>query len=79
MMMHYRPWKPCWKAVMAMASARWYGMKTSYTPNSKADKWSRINAYKRRRMVAEIERELSRQHARKLLDTKKGNGGEPCV
>ncbi len=60
-----------------MASARWYGMKTSYTPNSKADKWSRKNIWQHNRLIAE--RDPVQKRERKLLDMKKGNGGEPCV
>jgi hypothetical protein len=54
-------------------------MKTSYTPNSKADMWFRKNAQRKRRMIVGAEMVLSRQHEKKLLDMKKGNGGEPCV
>ena len=62
-----------------MASARLYGRKTAYTPNSKADTLSQKYAERRRRMKAEVEREIEKQSKRRLLDIKKGNGGEPCV
>ena len=58
-----------------MASARWYGMKTAYTPNRKADMLFQKNAQRKRRMIAGADMVLSRQQAKQLLDSKKGNGG----
>ncbi len=60
-----------------MASARLYGRKTAYTPNSKADMRFRKNLYQHNREIAE--RDPALKHARKLQAMKKGNGGEPCV
>ena len=57
-----------------MASARRYGMKTACTPNRKADMLFQKNAQRKRRMIKAAEMVASRQE-RKLLDSKKGNGG----
>jgi hypothetical protein len=48
-----------------MAKARLYGMKTSYTPNNKADMRFRKN--------------MAKKQVSKATGQKKGNGGESCV
>jgi hypothetical protein len=52
-------------------------MKTGYIPNSKSDKRFRNTIWQHNREIAE--RDPIRKQERKLLDMKKGNGGEPCV
>ena len=60
-----------------MASPRMFGMKTAYIPNSKSDERFRKKIYQHNREIAE--RDPIQKHERKLLDIKKGYGGEPCV